>query len=305
MERINDVSIIGMGPAGITAAIYLKRSNITPLCFEKDKVGGVVNKITEIENYPAYLGDGKGLVELFNKQLEHFDISIINKQVISINQNDDGTFLIRTLGENYLSKAVIVASGIVQKPYKVKGSNKYSENGISRCAECDGPFSKNKPVAVYSTDVNGIKEATYLASLCSKVYFVNPNKEIAGDQKLVEEFKKLPNVEIINGAEIIDSDGTRKISSITLSSGRKLEINALFLFIGASPVSEFLGYMDVTDKIGLIKVNDLMETEVKGLFAIGDAIKTPLRQVAVAVGDGAICAVSVRNYLNSLKKNEQ
>lgn len=300
-NKVYDAAIVGMGPAGIACAIYLKRSNLKIICFEKDKVGGALNKINEIENYPSFVGTGEELAKKFDEQLKHFEIDIIHQGVSSINPNDDGTFLIRTIGDTYSVKSVIVCSGIKQRPFVVPNSIAYHENGISRCAECDGPFSKNKPVAVYSSTSSGAKEAIYLASLCSKVYFINPEEKIEGDQTIVEELSKLPNVEILNGTKIKSTTGTRKIETITLSNEQTFQVNALFLFIGATPITEFLGYMDVTDKFGQIKTNEKMETSVKGLFACGDSRITPLRQVVSACSDGAIAAVSVRNYLNGKK----
>ncbi len=298
-NKVYDAAIIGMGPAGISASIYLKRGGIDPLCFEMGEVGGTLNKLEEIENYPSFVGSGKQLAELMKKQLEHFNINVIKQQVLSVNDNFDGTYLIRTVGFTYLVKGVIIASGIKQNPITIPGGNKYNNLGISRCAECDGPFSKNKPVAVFSSNSNGAKEALYLATICSKVYFINPEENISGDQKIVNRLASLDNVEIFNSTKIKDTAGTRKIEKILLSSGKELDVNALFIFIGATPITEFLGYMDITDKFGQIKVDDKMQTSQKGIFACGDDRVTPLRQVITAVSDGGLAGIGLRNYLRN------
>lgn len=298
-NKVYDAAIIGMGPAGISASIYLKRGGISPLCFEMGEVGGTLNKLEKIENYPSFIGSGKELASLMKKQLEHFDINVIKQQVVSINDNFDGTYLIRTVGSTYLVKGVIVASGIKQNPITIPGANKYNQSGISRCAECDGPFSKNKPVAVFSSNSNGAKEAMYLATICSSVYFINPEQDITGDQDIVNKLKQLPNVKIFNNTKIKDTNGSRKIEKVILSSGEELDINALFIFIGATPITEFLGYMDITDKFGQIKTDEKMQTSQKGIFACGDDRLTLLRQVISAVSDGGIAAVSLRNYLRN------
>lgn len=301
-NKMYQVAIIGMGPSGITASIYLKRSGIDILCLDKDGVGGELNKIDEIENYPSYIGSGKGLVELFEKQLEHFDIQVNKQQVLSINQEYDGTFLIRTLGENFKAKSCIICSGIKQRPFNVPNSNSYNNLGISRCAECDAPFSKNKPVAVLASTSSGAKEALYLASLCSKVYFINPEEKISGDQKIIDELNFTSNIEVFNSTSIVSTSGTKKIETISLSNNQSYDINALFLFIGASPITEFLGYMDVTNKFGQIITDEKMQTKVPGLFACGDARINYLKQVVTACSDGAIAAVSCRNYLKNGSK---
>jgi len=301
-NKLYDAAVIGMGPAGIASSIYLKRANIDFICFEKENIGGTVNKLNEIENYPSYVGNGKDLVDKFKDQLQHFDINPIKEQVISINQNDDETFLIRTVGNTYLTKGVIVATGIKQRPYVVPNSQSYNEMGISRCAECDGPFSKGKPVAVLSSSSNGAKEAMYLASICSKVYFINPEDKFEGDNKIVDQLKQLDNVEIFMKTKIISTSGTRKISTITLDNNLTIDVNALFLFIGATPMTEFLGYMDVMDKFGQIITNEKMETSVKGLYACGDTRVTQLRQVITAVSDGGIAAINLRAYLQNYGK---
>jgi len=174
--------------------------------------------------------------------------------------------------------------------------------GISRCAECDGPFSKGKPVAVLSSSSNGAKEAMYLASICSKVYFINPEDKFEGDNKIVDQLKQLDNVEIFMKTKIISTSGTRKISTITLDNNLTIDVNALFLFIGATPMTEFLGYMDVMDKFGQIITNEKMETSVKGLYACGDTRVTQLRQVITAVSDGGIAAINLRAYLQNYGK---
>lgn len=310
-KEINDVAIIGMGPAGISAAIYLTRSNVNPICFEPGLVGGKLNWVHEIENYPSYVGTGKGLAENMSAQVEHFQLDVRKERVINVNPNDDGTYLLVTDKKEYIFKSVIIANGMKEKEYKVKGSEKYNSVGISRCAECDAAFHKGKPVAVIGKTNKAYKEAIYLASIVGKVYLINEDGKIDADKSLVDEFNQLENTETIFDYKIVDSAGTQHIEKISLVDNhdadktRDIEVNGLFLFVGATPIYEFLGYMDIVNKSGFIQVDDKKSTTNPGLFAVGDCSDTKLRQVVTAVSDGAIAAINCVAYLRQLKKNKQ
>jgi thioredoxin reductase (NADPH) len=306
-RKIYPVGIIGMGPSGIAAAIYLKRSNISPLCFEQSQVGGKLNIIKEIENYPGFMGEGKELAEKLQKQAAHFEIEIRSESVRSVTQNEDGTFTLKTDRAEYLFQAVIITAGIRDKPFAVKGSETYMENGLSRCAECDAPFHKGKPVAVIGSTSEALKDSVYLASVCSPVYLINPSGQFAASEAEVKNFSSLPNAQIVAPFEIESSQGQRHLEKLNLlnkATGERktLDVEALFIFLGSTPMSEFLGYMDVLDEKGQIKTDEHMATSVPGLFAAGDVRATPLRQVITAVSDGGIAAVSCRGYLSQLKK---
>lgn len=305
MENINKVAIVGMGPSGLSAAIYLKRSGIDPVCFEKKEIGGKLNIIKEIENYPSFLGTGEELKEQFSRQADFFKLNIVHQNVLSILE-EDGIFSIRTDGGTYNFQSVIIASGIREKPLDVPDSDSYSGNGISRCAECDGPFYKGKTVAVLGNSSFALKDASYLASIDGKVIFISQDKLPDSLDKDKKEYLSHPNAEILEGYKIVGSKGTKHMDSLELESlaGEKknVETEALFILLGATPITEFLGYMDILDDKGNIFTDSNMETRQKGLFAVGDIRNTPLRQVVSACSDGAIAAVGCRRYLLGLKK---
>jgi thioredoxin reductase (NADPH) len=311
MEKdIKDAAIIGMGPAGVAAAIYLARSNVNPICFEPGKIGGKLYQVREIENYPAYLGTGEGLAKNMEKQIEHFDLDIRKERVININPNDDGTYLVVTDKQEYLFKSVIIANGMKEKEYAVKGSEKYNSIGISRCAECDAAFHKGQPVAVIGNTNKAYKEAIYLAEIVGKVYLINETGKFDADQELIDDFNKMENTETISGFKIIDSEGSQHIEKLILADvndenkKREININGLFLFVGATPIYEFIGYMDIVNESGFIQVDEKKSTTNEGLFAIGDCSDTKLRQVVTATGDGAIAAINCVSYLRKLKKSK-
>ncbi|MCI2068133.1 MAG: FAD-dependent oxidoreductase [Bacilli bacterium] len=302
-NEINKVAIIGMGPSGIAAAIYLKRSNISPICFEENEIGGKLNIIHEIENYPGFIGDGKDLAVKFTEQVKHFEIDIRKESVRSISKNDDGNFDLKTDKSAYRFQAVIIAAGIRNKPFKVPGSDAYFENGLSRCAECDAPFHKNKPVAVIGNTSEALKDTEYLSSICNPVYLINPNETFQASEKEMTSLHSLKNVMVFSSSEIVASSGARRLEHLVIKnkvSGEEktLDVEGLFIFLGSTPMSEFLGYMDVLDEKGQIKVDEHMRTPVEGLFAVGDVRNAVLRQVITAVSDGGVGAVSCRAYLH-------
>jgi thioredoxin reductase (NADPH) len=305
-DNIRPAAIVGMGPAGIAASIYLARSNVFPVCFEEKEIGGKLRVMKEIENYPGYFGEAKGLADDFEKQVEHFHIEVKKESVRSVAQNADGTFTLKTDKDSYIFQTVIIATGIREKPFKVPGSEAYFENGISRCAECDAPFHKNKPVAIIGNSSEAMKDTLYLASLCNPVYLLNEGSSFSADPALVKEVLTNPKVIYKENVKVVSSEGKRRLESLTLKhvdgKEEKIAVEGFFLFLGATPMADFLGYMDVLDEKGNIRVDDHMRTSVPGLFAVGDVRNAVLRQVVTAVSDGGVAAVSARSYLTSLHK---
>lgn len=300
MEKKCDCLVVGLGPAGVSACIYLKRSSVDVLGIDKGEIGGKLNSIKEIENYPSYIGSGEELAKKMKDQIDELNVPYIRGKVSTINQEDDG-FLVMTSEGDIKAKSVIVSSGILEKPYKVIGSDSYFGNGISRCAECDAAFYKNKPVGVYIEDEHGVKEAIYLSDIVESVYLVVKADYSSFSADIREKVAQKNNISVYSDCEIIDSKGARHIEQIVLSNGETLKVDGLFLFIGASPISDFLGYLDVIDAKGFIKVDQNMKTSVPGFFAAGDISNTNLRQVVSAVSDGAKAAISARAYLKTLK----
>jgi len=239
--------------------------------------------------------------------MEHFSITSVKENVLSIMQEEEG-FSLRTDGGNYLADAVIIASGIREKPFDIPNSDTYFGNGISRCAECDGAFYKGKKVAVLGSSSFALKDASYLATIDGDVTFICESTLGEELNKDKEDFLSHSNAHIKEGYKIISSSGSRHLEKLVLenqSTKEKegIEADGLFILLGSTPISEFLGYMDILDKNGNIKTDEKMRTSVEGLFAIGDIRNTPLRQVVSACADGANAAISARQYLLS-KKNK-
>lgn len=301
MSQVRDIAIIGVGPAGAAAAIYLKRFGFNPICYEYQMIGGKINFTNIIDNYPGFQGEGQNLAANIAKQIEEYDIAVIPSEVKVIRKKDD-FFEVETANGKELYNVVIIATGMTEKAYEVPGSTKYKSRAISRCAICDGPLFRQKEVVVLGGGNSAFEEATYLASICSHVTLINRRSEFRADSKLVQEFKSLSNVEIKTPYVIKDSDGENKIESLTLENvedktTETIKADALFIYIGAIPMTSLLEELDALDERGFIKTNMDMSTSVKGLYAIGDVRNTPLRQIATAVSDGALCAFAIKNYL--------
>lgn len=302
----NKIGIVGMGPAGITAAIYLRRYGFDPVCFEKEKIGGKINVTHAIENYPGFIGSIQDLVDTFQAQMEKYKVNIVNEQVESISREEDGTFSVVTDANFYNFDAVLLATGLKERSYEVPNQKSYNGRGISRCATCDGPFFRNRDVAVLGGGNTALEEAIYLAGVVKHVYLIHRRNEFRGDQTLVDEFKALPNTTILTPYVIKDSKGENKIQHVTLENTQdqslyELDIDGLFVYLGSSPVTEFVKIPDLFNDKGFIDANTVMETKIPGFFVAGDCRETPLRQIVTATSDGALASESIRKYVKSKK----
>lgn len=305
--NIEDIAIIGGGPAGVSAAIYLKRYGYEPVMFEKGLLGGKLNYITEIDNFAGFLGTGQELAANLTRQIADYQIKVINSNVISI-QKDGDEFRLEAESGSYRFKAIIVTAGLREKAYEVPGSRAFEQRGISRCALCDGPLYRKKDVAVLGSGNAAVEETIYLASICNRVYLINPEEEFHADARLLGEVENLENVEIKKGYDLVGSRGERALDELALEhrsskAQERIAVRALFIYIGSTPTTAFLPFPEIISPAGFIKTDELMNTLIPGLFAAGDVRTTKLRQVSTAVSDGAIAATSVRDYLKKLKKN--
>ncbi len=292
-----EVAIIGLGPGGVSAAIYLKRYAMKPVCFEKELVGGKVNKTEKIENYPGLKAiQGPAFGNLLEEQISSFDIQPIYKEVKRLSLNEDSTFHIE-YGSRFSSdfRYVILANGLSEKPFMIPGEEKFQKKGISRCAICDGPFYKGKDVAVIGGGNAAFEEAIYLSSLCNHVSLIARRNIFRAQESVVEKFKNLKNTSLYASYDVLSCDGKESISSLCIQNKETMEkidlsIQGLFLYVGEIPSTGFVDLPTLETDDGYIKTDASLETNIKNLFAIGDCRKTPLRQVSTAIGDGALAA---------------
>lgn len=296
---MKDLIIIGAGPAGVTAAIYAKRSNLDFDIYEKSCIGGNVVNAFEIENYPG-VGKivGSDLAMNFMNELNSLNIDVKYDEVISIKKLDDGFEINTAYGEINKTKKILLALGTKPKKLDIEDEDKFLGRGISFCATCDGAFYKGKTVLVVGGGNSALTETMYLANIVKKVYLITRH-ELKGDKKEIDKIKNLDNVEVIEFKSISKLNGNKTIESVELIDTNTKELTSInvegiFVYIGQLPPTEFLKDLGVLNQRGFIEVNNHFETKVKDLFAIGDCIVKDVRQIVTATGDAA----SALHYIN-------
>lgn len=289
---IYDLVIIGMGPAGVSAAIYAKRAGLNVLCLDKAMIGGYVNYIDRIENYPGMIMSGPDLAFKFYEHIKELDIEFINKEVLSVIDGDVKKVV--TNDTEYLSKYVLVATGRVPRKLGLDNEEELEGKGISHCALCDGAFYKGKTIAVVGGGDSALQETLYLSNLCEKVYLIHRREEFRVTGSLLEKIQDKDNVVRIMNTNISgleSKDG--KLSSILLDSGDELEVDGLFVYVGFVPGTDFANELEITDENGYIIVDKHFESKLKGIYAVGDIIKKEVYQVSTSIGEGAQAAINI------------
>lgn len=298
-----DVVIIGSGIAGISAAIYLKRSSLSFVLLDKSMPGGKLNIIHRIDNYPGYPSiSGLELSKSLLEQCKQLGIKFSYGEVNKV-EKVDSNFLTRTDIDSYLSKVVIVASGLSEAKLNIPGEKQYFGRGVSYCATCDGPFFKNKDVAIYGYKDFAFEDAIYLSSLVNRLYFILPKSPLATETHL-NEVKKAKNITIFDGYSLKEIKGDNKVNSIVINKdneNNELEVSAIFPLFEQISSSSFLSPLNIKTSNGFIDVDKDGKTTVDGVYAVGDIVNKKLRQLINAASEGALAAISSINYVRSKK----
>lgn len=284
---MHDIIIIGMGISGITAGIYAKRSNKKVLLIDKGMPGGLLNNIDKVSNYPGVPEiTGPDFAEVLEKQVKFLDISYVLEEVKSLELNEE-TKKVITDKSTYEAKKVVLAMGRKPKYLGLDNEKSLLGKGLSTCAVCDAFFYKNENVAIVGTGNSALQEALYLANIVGHIYLINRRDGFRGEEMLVENIKKNPKIEIIYNANIKSmNEENNKLSSITLDNGTTLNVKGVFIYVGYRPATEFVP-KEILDENGYVKVNEKLETEIKGVYAIGDIINKDTYQLVTAAADGA------------------
>lgn len=309
MEKVDyDLVIIGGGPAGLTAGIYAARAKLNVVLFEKLVPGGQIIITDWIENYPGFPDgiSGTDLVDKIVEQAKRLGLKIENNEVISLDLSQQVRKIILDNGE-VKSHAVIIAAGAYPRKLNIPGEDLFYGRGISSCATCDGPFYRNKTVAAVGGGDTAVQESIFLAKFAKKVYLIHRRDGLRATKILQERAFANDRMEFIWDSVVTGihgSDGLEKIilQNLKTKEIKELAVDGCFVWIGILPNTGFIKNALELDEYGFIITNDKMETSVPGVFAAGDGRKTPLRQVATAVGDAAIAAFSAEQYIESIKK---
>lgn len=307
-EKIYDCAILGAGPAGQGAALYCARANLDCALIDTSAIGGSPINYLEIENY---LGFNKiNTFELCEKFENHIDSFNIQKfpysEIVDIDLVSDIKKII-TKEQVFLAKTVIIATGSSPKRLEIKGEKETRGLGVSYCAVCDGNFYKNKTICVIGGGNSALEGALYLSNIAKKVYLIIRRDCFRADKILQDQLKKIKNIEIIKSAlvkEILYDKNVRGLKVIADGEEKILETDAIFPYIGISANTQGFYTQVQLDKDGFILTNEKMETNIEGVFAIGDVRSTPLRQVITAVADGAVAGVYAAKYILNKEKTE-
>ena len=306
MEKIN-VLIIGSGPAGYTAGIYTARANLKPVVYEGIEPGGQLTTTTMVENFPGYPEgvDGPQLMADLRKQAERFGVDIRSGMITQIDLSQRPFRAVADGGKELEAESVIIATGASAKYLGLPSETKFRGQGVSACATCDGFFYRKRDVAVVGGGDTACEEATYLASLCNKVYLIVRKPFLRASKAMQERVVNTPNIEVLfehNTVEVLgdESGVTGALVRKTDGTERTIEIAGFFLAIGHHPNTElFAGQLEL-DAEGYIRVEPgTSRTSVEGVFAAGDVKDPHYRQAITAAGSGCIAALDCERYLLS------
>lgn len=286
-----DCIIIGMGPAGMSAAIYAKNAGLNTLILEASAPGGLLNKVKSIDNYLGFKEiSGSDLAYNMFEHVRNLDIKYKIDKVLDIKEVDDYKLITTNKGE-YKTKGLIIAGGRKIKRSGISNENDFANKGISYCATCDGALYKNKNVCLLGSNEVAFDEVKYLSNIASKVYFIT-NKEVMFD------VSKYSNVELINNVKVDKFLGEDKISGVLLQDGSVINTDGVFIYYGYSSEVAFLYNLDISDEMGRVIVDSNMKTKCDLIYACGDIIKKDIYQISTAVSEGAIAAINLNKELN-------
>lgn len=305
-EKIYDVIILGAGPAGMTAAVYTSRANLSTLMVERGMPGGQMANTEDVENYPGYesiLGP-----DLSNKMFEHakkFGAEYAYGDVKEVKDGKEFKTVV-TGSKEYKARAVIITTGAKYKKLGVPGESALGGRGVSYCAVCDGAFFKGKELVVVGGGDSAVEEAVYLTRFASKVTIVHRRDELRAQKILQDRAFANEKVDLMWNHVVTEiNEASGKVGSVTLKntldgSEQEFKTDGVFIYIGLEPLNEPFKNLGITNADGYVETNDQMETKVAGFFAAGDIREKTLRQIVTATGDGSIAAQAAQHYIEEL-----
>lgn len=302
MEK-RELVIIGAGPAGLTSAVYGKRSGLDVLVLEKGVPGGQINVTDEIENWTGTVhSSGPELAESFRKHAEHFQAEFREAVVEGIDLRG-GSKVVRTDSGDIEAEAVIIATGASFRKVGVAGEEAFTGRGVSYCAVCDGAFFEDETVAVIGGGNTAVEEAVYLTQFASKVYIIHRRDSFRADRVATERALSHEKIEAVWNSVVEEIAGDEMVEKVILQNVKtgersELPVAGVFVFVGMEPNAKFMKDAVDTARGGWIRTNDRMETSVEGIFAAGDVRDKFLRQVITAAGDGATAAMAAYSYIS-------
>ena len=310
MKDIRDVIIIGSGPAGLTAAIYTARANMSPLVIEgepsstSDQPGGQLMLTTDVENFPGFPDGimGPELMSNFRAQASRFGAEFVTAKVTDVDFSER-PFTIKVGDTSYQAKTAIVSTGAQSLMLGLPNEERLIGHGLSTCATCDGFFFRDQEIAVVGGGDSAVEEATFLTRFASKVYLVHRRDELRASKIMCERALENPKIEILWNSQVVEIQGDEKLSGVVLQDTvtedtRVLDIDGLFIAIGHRPNTDlFKGHLRLKDNGYLETQPNTSYTEVPGVFACGDVQDDYYRQAITAAGSGCMAAIDAERWL--------
>lgn len=306
MAKQYDVIVIGAGPAGMTAALYASRANLSVLMLDRGIYGGQMNNTAAIENYPGFKSIlGPDLAKEMYESSTQFGAEYAYGSVESI-RDDRATKLVKTdMGEEFIGKAIIIGTGSEYKKLGVPGEEDFSGRGVSYCAVCDGAFFKGMHLIVVGGGDSAIEEGIYLTQLASKVTVIHRRDQLRAQKISQDRAFANPKMEFIWNSNVTEIVGDDKVTGVKVKNNQTgedsfIEAAGVFIYVGVKPMTAPFKDLGILDENGWIPTDNLMHTKVPGIFAVGDVRKKNLRQVATAVGEGGTAGQQAYEYIQSL-----
>ena len=302
VPEIYDVIIIGGGPSGSSAALYTARADLKTLVIDKGLTAGALGMSSKISNFPGVPGpiSGEELLQTMRRQAEAFGARFLADKVIGTDLKASPKEVM-TNTDAYRSRALILATGAMGRAQTIPGESKLIGRGVSYCALCDGAFFRDQPVAVVGFNDEALEEALRLTTFASRVYVLVPGPVIRASQSLVEEAQRHSKMEVQFSTQAKEIVGQEKVEGVRIQrSGKEelLPVEGVFIFLqGNLPVTDFLLGQVESMENGCLLVDRNMQTNLPGVFAIGDLLCTHVKQAVIAAADGVVAAIAVEKYI--------
>jgi len=296
-----EILVVGAGPAGLTAGLYAARAGHRTIVLEKALPGGQVANTPEVENYPGFAEPVVAfeLAQAMQQQAERAGAEIVTAEASGLKT---GPLVVSAGSDEYRPGAVVIAAGVQGKQLGLPNEKELRGRGVSYCAICDGPLFKGKEVAVVGGGDSALDEALYLAGICSRVHLIHRRDEFRGAKVAQDRVRSTGNIELALSHVVSAINGTGSLESVEVESRkdgskRTLPVAGVFIYVGSTPNTTWCRDVVDLDEGGFVKCDRELRTNQPGVFVAGDVRATPLRQIATAVGDGALAAMMAHHFL--------
>jgi len=303
MNEVRNLIIIGSGPAGLTAAIYSARANLSPLVFGNIEYGGQLMNTTVVENFPGFPEGiiGPTLIQNMIKQAKKFGAEILYKHVDNVDFSGE-IKKVWVEKQEFQARAIIIATGSSARRLGLENEQKLWGKGISTCATCDGPFYKGKVVAIIGGGDSAMEEANFLTKFALKIFVINRRDKFRASKIMQNRILSNPKIEVLWNSEVKDVLGDKVVTGLKLFNNKskkesEIKVDGIFLAIGHIPNTKFLGNAVELDEAGYVKVFDTTKTSVDGIFVAGDVKDFHYKQAITASGMGCMAAIDAEKWL--------